>query len=207
MVFLAATASLSVPLGCKKVPSSPPTAHSANGERSAPPRASARSGNADYSLAPAERMAVEDFLRRNPDLRTATDGDRSPSRDGEEDLRHLYGIYHPYFVRGDVNDDGRLDFVLAFVRRDPRVSRRFCVVVFAGRDNSEGGAAFDSGTVIERDVSLSHGDLALDRDAVLITPDLSEEMVRRYRWDAVRKGYVLVRDDTDAVSVPEVSET
>ena len=33
-------------------------------------------------------------------------------------MRHLYGVYNPYFVRGDLNDDGILDFVMAFVRRD-----------------------------------------------------------------------------------------
>src|SRR5262249_4752649 len=81
------------------------------------------------------------------------DDDRRPP-DGGDDMNSLYGVYHPYFVRGDVNDDGFLDFVLAFVRRDSdRDSPWFSIVVFSGR----GGGGFSPGVFLERDVSLAAG--------------------------------------------------
>jgi hypothetical protein len=146
-----------------------------------------------YSFRPREKEAIEEFLRANGDLRIATDDDRRPS-DGE-DLHKLYGVYHPYFLRGDVNDDGLLDFVLAFVRRDSdRDSPWFSVVVFTGKD----GSAFGAGTFIERDVSLADGDLSVDRDSIVITPDLDEEeSARRYRWDPVKRSHVFVREESD----------
>ena len=175
---------------------------------SRPPRVSVHGEKTGYGFTPGEKAAVEDFLRRNPDLRIATDEDRSAARDGDDDLRRLYGVYHPYFVRGDLNDDGTLDFVLAFVRRDARSPvRRFSIVFFEGRENSAGGLAFGPGTFVERGVSLSRGDVAIDRDAVLVTPDISGDLVRRYRWDTERSALVLVREGADEISVPEVEET
>ena len=136
---------------------------------------------------------MENFLESNPDLRVATDGDRRETE--AEEIRELYGVYHPYFLRGDVNDDAVLDFVLAFVRRDSdRDAPWFSVVVFPGNDR--GG--FAAWTFLERDVSLADGDLSVDRDAIVITPDLEEEdSARRYRWDPVRRTYVFVRDDPE----------
>jgi hypothetical protein len=146
-----------------------------------------------YSLREPERAAVEGFLRSNRDLRVATDDDRR--EDDGEDLRKLYGVYHPYFLRGDVNDDGVLDFVLAFVRRDSsRDSPWFSIVVFTGM--AEG--RFAAGTFLERDVSLADGDLSVDRDSIMITPDLQEEeSTRRYRWDPIQRSHVFVRDDPE----------
>jgi len=85
--------------------------------------------------------------------------------------------------------------VLAFVRRDSdRDSPWFSVVVFTGKDRS----AFGAGTFIERDVSLADGDLSVDRDSIVITPDLDEEeSTRRYRWDPVKRSYVFVREESD----------
>jgi hypothetical protein len=146
-----------------------------------------------YSFRPEEKKVVEEFLRSNRDLRVATDADRRPS--DSEDVELLYGVYHPYFLRGDLNDDGVLDFVLAFVRRDSdRDSPWFSVVVFAGK----GDAGFGPGTFVERDVSLADGDLSIDRDSIVITPDLDEEEnARRYRWDPIRRSYVFVRGDSE----------
>ena len=123
----------------------------------------------------------------------ATDDDRRESE--SDDVKGLYGVYHPYFLRGDVNDDGVLDFVLAFVRRDSdRDSPWFTVVVFSGKEPS----GFVSGSVLERDVSLADGDLSVDRDSIVITPDLDdEETVRRYRWDPIRRSHVFVREDAE----------
>jgi hypothetical protein len=129
----------------------------------------------------------------------ATDDDR---REGEsDDVGKLYAVYHPYFLRGDVNDDGILDFVLAFVKRDSdRDSPWFSVVAFAGRERS----GFGPGIFIERDVSLTDGDLSIDRDSIVITPDLDEEEnARRYRWDPIKRSYVFVRDhDPDDERAP-----
>jgi len=149
--------------------------------------------DAGYPLRRDERAAVDGFLRANPALRAATDVDRRESE--SNDFRKLYGVYHPYFLRGDVNDDGILDFVLAFVRRDSDPdSPWFSIVVFAGKE----GGGFALGAFLERDVSLSDGDLSIDRDSIVITPDTEEdEVVRRYRWDAVRHSYAIVRDQSE----------
>lgn len=173
------------------------------------PLPAAQADSAGYAFTPAERTAVDEFLRRHSDLRLARDSDRqkSPDEEAETDVRRLYGVYHPYFVRGDLNDDGILDFVLAFVRRDSsRDTPWFSVVVFTGR-SERGSLSFAAGAFIERDITLARGDLSIDRDAVLITPDLTDESVRRYRWDPLRRSYVFVRDDAEEDDTPIPSRT
>jgi len=123
-------------------------------------------------------------------------------------MRHLYGVYHPYFVRGDLNDDGILDFVMGFVRRDSAVSTPwFTVVVFAGKDSGKESTPSFGETFLERDISLAAGDISIDRDAIVITPDLDDETTRRYRWDPARRSYVFVRDDDSEAEPPDVSRT
>jgi hypothetical protein len=162
--------------------------------------APARAAEGGYDLRPAERAAVDEFLRAHPDLRVANDGDHRRSDD--DGIDGLYGIYHPYFVRGDANDDGVLDFVIAFVRRDSdRDSPWFSVVVFAGKP--DGG--FDAGGFLEREISLADGDLDLDRDAIVVTPDVSEDLTRRYRWDPAKHRHVFVRDDDEETPSPPSS--
>lgn len=197
---------------CRKASAPTPAASPAPAvEESAPPKEAAlppsSADSAGYPFRPAEKKAVEAFLQRHTDLRLARDSDRFGGGTDEGDVRRLYGVYHPYFVRGDLNDDGILDFVIAFVRRDSsRDTPWFSVVVFTGRSAAT-APAFSDGSFIERDVSLSRGDLSVDRDAVLITPDLSDEAVRRYRWDPMRRSYVFVRDDTDEPDTPAPSRT
>jgi hypothetical protein len=192
------------PAAAAAAPSSsaaPPASGGPDASRPAPEPASASS--AGYDFHPGEKAAVEAFLRQNPDLRLAADDDRRPP-DGGDDMNSLYGVYHPYFVRGDVNDDGLLDFVLAFVRRDSdRDSPWFSIVVFSGR----GDGGFTPGVFLERDVSLADGDLSLDRDAIVITPDTSDEMTRRYRWDPSRHRHVFVRDQDEESETPSTSQT
>jgi len=179
-------------------PASPPAAAAPVGTPAAP----ATAGASGYDFQAAERAAVDAYLRSNPDLRVAVDADQRPS--GEGDVSNLYGVYHPYFVRGDANDDGRLDFVLAFVRRDSdRDSPWFSVVVFEGRADG----TFGPGAVLERDISLAYGDLSLDRDSIVVTPDTSEDASRRYRWDPKRQRHVFVRDEDDSADVPPSSRT
>ncbi len=176
--------------------------------RSVAREAAARSEWSGYPFTSAEKGAVDDFLRGNPHLRVAMDADRVSSSDAPSDFKNLYGVYHPYFVRGDLNDDGILDFVLAFVRRDSSAATPwFSIVVFTGRERSAGRAEFGPGIFLERDISLARGDLSIDRDAILITPDLADEAVRRYRWDPIRRSYIFVREDSRDAETPEVSRT
>ncbi len=167
------------------------------------PGVPARAADAGYAFRPKERSAVDAFLHKHTDLRVAEDDDRRPNEDSG-DLDGLYGVYHPYFVRGDANDDGMLDFVLAFVRRDSDADNPwFTVVLFTGR--SDGG--FEPGVVLERDVSLADGDLSLDRDAIVVTPDTADEATRRYRWDPERRRHVYVRDTPEDSPPPPAAQT
>jgi hypothetical protein len=192
--FLASALLLPAWIGCREREPAPPAVRALGA-----PRPAARADAAGIDLRPAERDAVAAFLRRNPDLRPAVDEDRRPPIE-QEDIRELYGVYHPYFVRGDPNGDALLDFVMGFVRRDSEAdSPWFSVVVFSGKEDS----GFAPGVVLEKDVSLADGDLSVDRDTVVVTPDLAQEETRRYRWDSARRSYLFVPDGLEeATSVP-----
>jgi hypothetical protein len=185
--------------GCRRPAAAPPPPSvSLPAGQPSPRPAPARAEAAGYDFRPAEKTAVDGFLRENPGLRVATDADRRPGEDAN-DMAALYGVYHPYFVRGDANDDGILDFVLAFVRRDSDSDPPwFSVVVFSGR--SDGG--FSAAGFLERDISLAQGDLSLDRDSVVVTPDTADEATRRYRWDSSRQRHVFVRDAPEESASP-----
>ena len=186
--------------GCRRHDAPAPAA---NAPPASTPGVPARAADAGYAFRPRERAAVDAFLREHKDLRVADDGDRRPGEDAD-DLGSLYGVYHPYFVRGDANDDGALDFVLAFVRRDSdRDSPWFSVVLFQGRS----GGGFEPGVLLERDVSLSDGDLSIDRDAIVVTPDTSDEASRRYRWDPQRHRHVFVHDAPEEPPSPPPAQT
>lgn len=187
---------------CRRSVSKPQAAASPPAPAQAAPAPASVTAGA-YALSPSEKSAVEGFLRQNPNLRVATDEDRRPP-DGVEDMNALYGVYHPYFVRGDANDDGILDFVLAFVRRDSdRDSPWFSVVVFSGRADG----TFAPGVFLERDTSLAEGDLSLDRDAIVVTPDTGDETTRRYRWDPIRHRHVFVHDSDAEPETPPTAQT
>src|SRR5512132_3515875 len=137
--------------GCARAPKASAAAPSASGrphaEEAAKPAPRVDVSGSPYPFTSAERAAVEDFLRRNPRLRLATDADRRGAADSDADMRGLYGVYHPYFVRGDLDDDGVLDFVLGFVRKDSgRSAPWFSVVVFTGLTQARGGLWFSEGT-------------------------------------------------------------
>ncbi|MGH9368346.1 MAG: hypothetical protein ACRD3M_11795 [Thermoanaerobaculia bacterium] len=203
-ILLALTGAAALP-GCRRDRAPPlPTAGA-----SAPAAPRVAAVPARYGLRPAEERAVEEFLRRHPELRFPDDADRRVSPAGEGDIRNLYGVYHPYFVRGDLNDDGVLDFVMGFVRRDSSAATPwFTVVVFSGREAEPGSApTFGPEIFLERDITLSAGDISIDRDAIVITPDLEDEATRRYRWDPARGSYVFVRDGEPETGSPELSQT
>lgn len=201
MSLLALAAAGLLAPGCRRRAPSPAPPAAASPAPSQPEPASATS--AGYDFRPAEKAAVEGFLRLHADLRLAADDDRRPAEEGD-DMPSLYGVYHPYFLRGDTNDDGLLDFVLAFVRRDSgRDSPWFSVVVFPGRADG----TFAAGAFLERDISLADGDLSLDRDAIVVTPDTRDEATRRYRWDASRQRHVFVRDRPEEPDSPPPAQT
>jgi len=212
---MCAALSVSGASGCSRVPkaaaAAPPASGRAHAEEAARPAPKQDlSPLSGYPFTSAERAAVEDFLRRNPRLRLATDDDRRRGSDSDSELRGLYGVYHAYFVRGDLDDDGVLDFVLGFVRKDSgRSAPWFSVVVFTGRTQPDPGTglSFSAGTFLERDVSIARGDLAVDRDAVVITPDLGDDNVRRYRWDVATRTFLFVQDDDSDSDTPGVSTT
>ena len=130
----------------------------------------------------SEREAVERVTRKEYRPALPSDAESTPERD---DLVALYGKYDPFFVRGDLNDDGLPDFVQAFVReRDGSVL--FDVVVFFGLE----GGGFSPPVFVERGVALGNGDVAIDRTLVIVTPDLASDECYRYRFDAESKKFV-----------------
>jgi hypothetical protein len=110
-------------------------------------------------------------------LRPATDDDAADS-EAREELRALYGDYQPYFVRGDFDSDGRLDFAQAFVRRDGP-EPLFDVAVFFGSDSG-----FAAPVWVDRGAPLAAGDLSIDRSVLVVTDDVEREIFRRWRWDS-----------------------
>jgi len=146
----------------------------------------------DLGFTPAEARAVHAFLSAHPGWRVAADSDARPSDDAD-DVSRLYGVYHPYLVRGDIDDDGALDFVVAFVDREKKsASPWFSVAAFC----ADGHGGFRPPQLVESEISLERGDLSIDRDSIVITPDLSEDDTsRRYRWNPRQRRFDFVSDD------------
>jgi hypothetical protein len=134
----------------------------------------------------SEREAIERAVRPGYRPAVAADAASTPERD---DLLALYGRYDPFFVRGDLDDDGRPDFVQAFVReREGEVL--FDVAVFFGLE----GGGYSAPVFVERGVALNSGDLTIDRTLVIVTPDLADDEAYRYRFDPETRKFV----DVDA---------
>ena len=152
-------------------------------------------------LTSGESRAVRSFLAAHPTWRLAGDSDSRPADD--TDVSQLYGVNHPYFVRGDIDDDGALDFVVAFVDREKKsASPWFSVAAFCG----DGRGGFRPPQLIESEISLETGDLSIDRDSIVITPDLSEDdSSRRYRWNPHQKRFDFVADQDSAPDRPPSS--
>ena len=136
----------------------------------------------------AERLAVEqalaEFRKQGLLLRAAEDGDAADS-DERRDLEDVYGSYHPFFVRGDLDGDGRLDFAQAFVENGSSGTWFHVAVFFGSADGT-----FQKPLWVERAISLSMGDLAIDRSLLVVTPDLSLDPTRRWRWEPGEKRFV-----------------
>ena len=142
----------------------------------------------------AERLAVdealESFRKEGLLLRAAEDGDAAES-DERQDLEEVYGVYHPFFVRGDLDGDGRMDFAQAFVEKGAG-GPWFHVAVFFGT----GDGVFQKPLWVERAISLTSGDVTIERSLLIVTPDLGLDPSRRWRWEAGEKRFV----DADEVS-------
>lgn len=147
-------------------------------------------GNTASGRTPLEERAVSAALVS--ELRPATDEDAIDSESREE-LQVLYGDYRPYFVRGDFDSDGRLDFAQAFVRRDGP-EPLFDVAVFFGAPEG-----FAPPVWVERGLQLSGGDLTVDRSVLVVTEDVEQDVSRRWRWHRAEKRFV----DVDAGSEGE----
>ena len=142
----------------------------------------------------AERLAVdqalETFKKDGLLVRVAEDVDAAES-DEHRDLEEVYGGYHPFFVRGDLDGDGRLDFAQAFADRGTG-GPWFHVAVFFGAEDG----TFQRPIWVERAISLGAGDVTIERSLLIITPDLGLDPTRRWRWEPAEKRFV----DADDVS-------
>jgi hypothetical protein len=174
------------------------TKRAARPARAAPPAADVRGLDAS-GRTKAERLAVEEalaaFRKEGLLLQAAEDGDAAES-DEHRDLEDVYGSYHPFFVRGDLDGDGRLDFAQAFVEKRSS-GLWFHVAVFFGT----GEGTFQKPLWVERAISLAAGDLTIERSLLIVTPDLALDPTRRWRWEAGEKRFV----DADEVSRREPS--
>jgi hypothetical protein len=135
-----------------------------------------------------EREAIERAVRAGYRPARPEDAGATPERD---DLAVLYGKYDPFFVRGDLNGDGRPDFVQVFVR-EREGSVLFDVAVFFGLE----GGGFSAPVLVDGGVALAAGDVAIDRTLVIVTPDLALDESYRYRFDPESRKFV----DVDAAS-------
>jgi hypothetical protein len=173
------------------------TKRAARPARAAPPASDARGLDAS-GRTKAERLAVEEalaaFRKEGLLLRAAEDGDAAES-DEHRDLEDVYGSYHPFFVRGDLDGDGRLDFAQAFVEKGSS-GVWFHVAVFFGT----GDGTFQKPLWVERAISLAAGDVTIERSLVIVTPDLGLDPSRRWRWEPGEKRFV------DADEVPRRSD-
>jgi hypothetical protein len=167
--------------------------------RAAPPVPDSRGLDAS-GRTKAERLAVDEaivaFRKDGLLVRAAEDGDAAES-DEHRDLEEVYGSYHPFFVRGDLDGDGRLDFAQAFVEKGSS-GLWFHVAVFFGT----GDGTFQKPLWVERAISLGAGDLSIERSLLVVTPDLALDPTRRWRWETGEKRFV----DADDVSRRAPSE-
>ena len=132
----------------------------------------------------AVEQAVESFRKGGLLVKAAEDGDSTGS-DEHRDLDEVYGSYHPFFVRGDLDGDGRLDFAQAFVEKGSG-GPWFHVAVFFGA----GDGTFQRPIWAERSISLGAGDLTIERSLLIVTPDLGLDSTRRWRWERGEKRFV-----------------
>src|SRR5256885_3255328 len=92
-------------------------------------------------ISPQHQMILQQWLKREPDLRVATDADCGRCADDIANQRRLSGAdYHPYYIVGDFNGDGKQDFAIALIEMESEAEGRgvqkFVVAVFNAPFNS-----------------------------------------------------------------------
>ena len=149
---------------------------------------------------PVENRDIADALAALPNdgkvLRVAGDGDATPS-DGHRDLDNLYVDYHPFFTRGDLDGDGRLDFVQAFMEKGS-AGPWFHVAAFFGRPDG----TFET-IWVEKSVSLAAGDVSIERSLLIVTPDLDLDQVRRWRFEPQERRFVDADEESSSDTLDE----
>jgi len=175
-----------VPAATRKAP-----AHARSGELPTRPVTDPSGRTAAEARAVASALDAWAKGNEGPALRAAEDDDAAPSPE-RGDLADLYATYHPFFVRGDLNGDGLIDFAQAFVEKG--AGGWFHVAVFPGKP--DGG--FETPIWVERAVSLAAGDLSMERTLLIVVPDLGLDEARRWRWDGIEQRFL----DADADAVP-----
>lgn len=159
-----------------------------------PARAAAtKNGEATASEREAIARAVRSLAKG---ARVALDDDGNDT-DSRREMENVYAGYHPYFVRGDLDGDGLLDFSQAFVtKRSGKLW--FDVAVFFGAP----GGGFTQPVWVERGISLADGDVSIERSLLVLTPDLSRDETRRWRWEPEERRFV----DADATPAAAPSD-
>jgi hypothetical protein len=81
------------------------------------------------------RLVLQRWLKREPNLRVATDEDCGRCAGDFANQKRLSGAdYHPYYTVGDFNGDGKTDFAVALIeveeRGEGRFTQKFVVAVF-----------------------------------------------------------------------------
>ena len=129
--------------------------------------------------------------------RAALDADALDS-DARTDLQNLYADYHPYFVRGDLDGDGRLDFAQAFVQRRNGALWFDVAVFFGQKDGTFGEPVF-----VEKGITLASGDLSIERCILVLVPDVSQDESRRFRYETQEHRFVDADAHTPTAGVDE----
>ncbi len=152
-------------------------------------------GESQIEWTDAEKVAIEAGAPSGMVPATENDAEPGPER---QDLEVLYGSYEPFFVRGDLNGDGVMDFVQAYVDRQKDLLV-FDVAVFFGRSGK-----FSPPYFVVRNVNLAAGDISIDRSLLIITEELGSDTNRRFRYDPLLENFYDVdATETEPQAPPE----
>lgn len=145
-----------------------------------------------------ESMAVEKAVALlSSGSRAAGDQDALDNQ-SRRDLEALYADYHPYFVRGDLNGDGRIDFAQAFISRK-NGGLWFDVAVFFGKADG----SFSEPVFVEKGITLAPGDLSIERSILILTPDVARDEARRWRYEPQDRRFVEADTSSKTTSDPD----
>jgi hypothetical protein len=109
------------------------------------------------------RAVLQKWLKEESNLRLATDADCGQCEQEIANQRRLSGAdYHPYYVVGDFNGDGKKDFAVAAIEieadAEGRANQRFVVAVFnAPFTRRKPEPAYEKDALVLRDGGLFFG--------------------------------------------------